>query len=104
MTLPFLTPPNTIFQYDTRAGDQRRHCPQAQSNPCRLCTPRAPHAHPMAPSAPIGLPVSMSERVASLHMCFSSSGTRDHSRVPRVLRQLLPTAFFAMTAASSRMA
>ena len=35
-----------------------------------------------------------------LTTAFSASGTRDHSLLPRVFRQELPTAFLATTAAS----
>ena len=48
--------------------------------------------------------VSSSRAAVSLTAAFSPSGTRDHSREPSVLRQELPTAFLAMTAATNRMA
>ena len=46
---------------------------------------------------------SLNRRLAAAERTcsFSDSGTRDHSLVPRVLRQELPTAFFARTVASS---
>ena len=47
---------------------------------------------------------SSSLAAVSLTAAFSPSGTRDHSREPSVLRQELPTAFLAMTAATTRIA
>jgi hypothetical protein len=48
-------------------------------------------------------PASSSCMAPSRTTAFSASGTRDHSRVPNVLRQELPTAFLATTTASNRM-